>query len=692
MSQARSEPVEIGVDIGGTFTDVVCRFADGTIRVFKTPTTPADPSAAVLQSIAFMADAWGVTPDRISRFVHGTTVATNAVLERKGAVTGLLTTAGFRDVLEIGRQMRQAMYSVILAPETPVFLAPGARRQEVRERITAAGEVLLPLDEADVHTAVAKLVEAGVEAIAVSFLFSFLDPSHEQRARELIQQSHPDLAVSISSEVDPTFREYERTVVTAFDAYIKPVIERYLQQLEASLSAAGATPPLQIMQSRGGIAASVVVRERPVRLFLSGPAAGVIGAQTIGRSAGQNELITLDIGGTSCDIALVSDGKPLVRTEGRIDGFPVRVPMVDVNAIGSGGGSIAWLDSAGGLRVGPHSAGAEPGPACYGRGGQDPTVTDAALILGYLNPDYFADGALTLDGDLARRVVSERLAEPMGLGVEAAARGILRVVNAQMAEGIRLVSVRQGLDPRHFVLVALGGAGPVHATALAADLSIGRVIVPRHPGVLSAGGLLAAPIEHEMTRAFTHPLADLPIASVRRELERLDRDCGALMAREGVAAAEIQVRHFADVCYIGQSYHLEVPLHVDGRAPLTRLYDDFLAVHERVNGHSTASPARLVNLRTIHQVAVPQPVDAPADLAEEEPLIKGQRQIMLHDAETWLDAMVYNRAAMAEGLAVEGPAIIEQADTTTVIDPGWQGQVIAGGTILITRGGEEAAK
>ena len=489
--------VEIGVDVGGTFTDVVCYEPHGPLRVLKTPTTKHDPSVGVMQGIRHVIDAWSIPPSRIRRIIHGTTIATNAVLERKCARIGLITTEGFRDVLEIGRQFRTAMYSVILEPETPGFLAPGKYRFEVGERISAQGEVLVPLDEAAVTRAAQALLAQGVEAIAVVFLFSFLNPLHERRARKLISTLAPDMRVSLSSDVDPAIREYERTVATAWDASIKPIVDRYLANLQSGIAQTTNGSALQIMQSRGGVAGAAIVRERPVRLFLSGPAAGVMGSIMVGKTVGRRDIITLDVGGTSSDIALIADGRPLIKTEGRIEGFPVRVPMIDVNTIGAGGGSIAWLDGANRLRVGPQSAGSEPGPACYGRGGREPTVTDASLVLGYLDPASFAGGTVSLDVAAATEAIERAIARPLQLSTEEAALGIHRVVNAQMVEGIRRVSIRQGVDPRKFTLVALGGAGPIHATTLAETLDIRHVLVPRFPGVLSATGLLVAPVEHE---------------------------------------------------------------------------------------------------------------------------------------------------------------------------------------------------
>ncbi len=674
----------IGVDIGGTFTDVVCRRPGEPTRIVKIPSTPDDPARAVIQATEHIAAQWGVPADEIARFAHGTTVATNAVIERGGATIGLLATKGFGDVLEIGRQMRQDMYGLILEPETPVFLAPGAYRREVRERVSATGEVVEALNEQDAIEAVDALVEDGIEALAVCLLFSFANPAHELRIRELVAERHPSLDISLSCEVDPAFREYERTVVTAFDAYIKPTIDSYLGALEASLSQAGLTTPLLIMQSRGGLAASAVARRRPVRLFLSGPAAGVIGGQMTGAADNIQDLITVDVGGTSCDIALISAAKPIIRAEGVIAGYPVRVPMVDVNAIGAGGGSIAWIDAAGGIRVGPQSAGAQPGPACYGQGGEDATVTDASLILGYLNPDYFAGGGQTLSIERARKAVADKLAGPLGLSVETAALGIHQVVNAHMSEGIKLVSIRQGLDPRDFCLLPLGGAGPLHACALAAELSIARILVPRHPGVLSAAGLLNAKVQHEISAAFNRPLADLPLVDVSGQLNDLDRRCGALMDAEGIAPAAREIQYFADVCYIGQSYHLEIPLGMASADPLGELYRDFMAAHDRVYGHAAPTPARIVNLRSVHQAAIGgEDEAAPTPTGGEAR--KGARKIIVAEAGGPVDAAVYDRAALTAGQILEGPAIIEQEDTTILVAPGWRARATATGALLMER-------
>ena len=660
---------EIGIDIGGTFTDIVCRGGDGSVRISKVPTTRGDPSKAVLAALETARGEWGVSPSDIVRFTHGTTVATNAVLERKGARIGLIATEGFKDVLEIGRQMRHQMYDLVLKPETPVFLAPGRYRKEVRERLDASGNVLTPLDEESVRQAIAELLELDVKAIAVSLVFSFLDPTHERRIRDMIPAHIP---VSLSSDVDPAFREYERTCVTAFDAYIKPVVGDYLANLEAGLKQAGVTVPLQVMQSRGGLAASSIARQRPVRLFLSGPAAGVVGGLEAGKAAGFKDLITVDIGGTSCDIALISNGEALIRSEGPIDGYPVRVPMVDVTAIGAGGGSIAWLDGAGSLRVGPHSAGSDPGPACYGRGGTQPTVTDASVVLGYIDPANFAGGTLQLRPDLAHAAIRAIIATPLGLTVEEAALGIHRVLNAQMAEAIRLVSIGRGIDPRDYALLPLGGGGPMHACALAEELGISAIIIPPHPGVLSAAGLLGAPVEHEIAAAFPTPLASLEQAAMDTALRDLDARCSALMAAEGVTDQEI--RHFADVCYIGQSYHLEVPLPGD-------IYDAFLKAHARVYGHATQVPAKIVNLRTVHRSKTGK--IAAATTEPKRPRPTATRPIRV--ANGIVEAAIWSRDSFSASTKIAGPAIVEQSDTTTLVEPGWTARLTQGDALLLER-------
>ncbi len=677
---------EIGVDTGGTFTDLICRGSDGFAYLTKEPSTPDDPSRAVLRAVDRLVAECGIDPRRIARFVHGTTVATNAIIERQGARVGLLATQGFKDVLEIGRQMRSGLYDLILAPETPVFLASGRYRRDIVERVAADGSVLVPLDEANVRAAVRSLLELDVEAIAVSYLFSFRRPDHEQRTREIIEEMAPGLAVSISSDVDPAEREYERTVATAFDAYVKPVVDTYLGNLQSGLRDKAVGAPLQVMQSRGGIVSVASARRRPVRLTLSGPAGGIVGGRRAATGAGIDNAITVDIGGTSCDIALISDGKALTRAEGDVGGYPVRVSMVDVNAIGAGGGSIAWIDAAGGLKVGPRSAGSMPGPACYGRGGTEATVTDASVVLGYLNPDYFAGGSLTLDPALSYQAIEEMIAGPLGLRVEDAALGIHAILNGQMAEGIRFVSIKQGFDARRFALVPMGGAGGLHATALADELGSDTVLVPPHPGVLAADGLLAATVEHELSAPLLAPLDTLDADALRGAFAALDAKCADLVTADGLAPRDTELSHFADLCYTGQSFHLEVPADPGAADPAAALRRAFHAAHDRVFGQSNDGAVRVVNLRVVRQARAtdltaenappPAPVAAVRATADRAIHLPGVGEV---------DAIVLHRDALPEGCGIDGPVIVEQKDTTLLVPPAWRLRVEHGGNILLTR-------
>jgi N-methylhydantoinase A/oxoprolinase/acetone carboxylase beta subunit len=669
--------LRVGVDIGGTFTDVVGLEGDETLFVAKVPSTPADLIQGVRRGVARLLETSGHAAADISAFMHGTTIATNAILEQKGARLGLLATAGFEDSLEIGRQNRTRMYDLFLDAQTPVFLAPRRRRIGVTERIDARGAVVVPLDEAGVRQAVRTLVEREhVEAIAVCYLFSFVNPAHEERTRALVEECAPGLTVSLSCEVDPTFREYERTCLTAFDAYVRPVISRYLVALGRALREMGIAVDLQIMQSRGGISSSQAAVARPVTTVLSGPAAGVIGGKFAGERSGHKNLITIDIGGTSCDVALVREGKPLLSTQGRIAGYPMRVPLVDVTTIGAGGGSIAWLDSGGGLRVGPRSAGADPGPACYGKGGTDPTVTDATLLLGYLDPHFFAGGDLELRPDLAEAAVA-RVGRAIGKSVRETAEGIVRIIDARMADAIRLVSVQRGLDPRQFTLVAFGGAGPVHAGALARDLGISTVIVPESPGVLSAFGLLVASVEYDHARTFRARAESVDFhraAATLAELAALGRE---KLERDGAPMDRVTVTGFADMRYVGQSYELEVVLPATlGPETIGLVVTDFHDLHRRIYGHSSATdPVEFVNLRSVCALAFPPPRLRPAvrggRLAD---AVRATRPVVFPGGDA-VPTPVYDRTRLPTGVRIPGPAIVEQADTTTVIGPGQTAQL-----------------
>ena len=679
--------MQIGVDIGGTFTDIVALDGEGRLVLTKVPSTPKDLLEGIDTAVRRVLALAGAPASAVERFIHGTTVATNAVLEQKGAVTAILTTEGFEDVLEMGRQKRSRMYDLDMDPETPTFVAPRRRRIGIRERLDARGAVLVPLDEAQVRAAVTALKRDGVQAIAVCYLFSFVDPRHERRTREICREVAPEISVSLSSDVDPTFREYERLCVTAFDAYLGPVVKRYLAGLTATLQGLGIAGVPLVMRSRGGIVSAGVAARQPVTLFLSGPAAGVIGAKFAAERSGVRDFVSLDMGGTSNDVAVVRGGEPLITAEGFIGPYPVRTPMVDVNTVGAGGGSIAWIDGAGGLRVGPRSAGADPGPACYGRGGEQATVTDANLLLGYLDPERFAGGLMTLEVEAAARAVAA-VGERLGLDATAAAAGIIRVINARMADQIRLVTIKRGYDPREFALVVLGGAGPVHGVALAEEMGMAEVIVPEAPGVLAAFGLLAAAIEHHHARTLPGRADAIDLAAVNGCLAELDAAGRARMAEEGVPAADVRVVYSADMRYVGQAYELEVPV----TAPLApgrigEAVRGFHAAHERVYGYARADqPVEFVNYRAVHRYPLPEPKVRPPARSEGGvgAACVGVRRAYFAPG-GFVATSIYDRARLPLGSRISGPAIVEQADTTTVIPPGYAAAVDPSGNLRIRR-------
>src|SRR4029450_3908840 len=570
---------------------------------------------------------------------------------------------------------------------TPSFLAPGRQRVGIRERLDAQGNILQPLDEPQVIQAVATLQQLyGVQPVAVCYLFSFINPAHELRTRELIVKNSPDLTVSLSSEVHPVSREYERVCVPAFDAYVRPTVAVYMQRLAEALSAMGIRATLQVMQSRGGLTSVQTAMDRPVTMLLSGPASGVIGGRFAGEQSHLRDLITLDIGGTSCDVALIREGKPLLSREGRIARYPLRVPMVDVSTVGAGGGSFAWLDRSGGLHVGPQSAGADPGPACYGRGGTVPTVTDASVVLGYLNPHYFAGGDLTLQVDKAYQVVRD-MAARLHMTSEALAAGMHHILNACMVDEIRLVSVRRGYDPRQFALVPLGGAGPVHGGRLAAMLSIPTTVVPAAPGVLSAFGLLVANIEHDQSRTFVVKADEVDVERIIQVLAELDLLGQEKMHRDHVPPQLVHVNHAADLRYVGQSYELEVPLpgglDATCRAQAVAAFD---AAHRQVYGHNRPThPVEFVNLRSVHSALLPRPqLTMPAPRGSLETACQGMRPAYFDEYQAYRDTPIYQRDLLPLGAQFDGPAIIEQPDTTTVVYPGFTCRVDDVGNLLLT--------
>ncbi len=679
-SAADGRRVDIAVDIGGTFTDVV-GWDGARFHLAKVSSRPDRPADAVVEGIDVLLRSAGLEPARVRRFVHSTTIATNAVLERKGAKVGLLMTEGFEDVLEIGRQKRSAMYELFLEPETPGFIAPGRRRAGIRERIDADGEITVPLDEEGVIRATRRLVEEeNIEAIAVCYLFCFRNPAHERRTRELIRAHWPEMPISLSFEIDPVFREYERTCATAFDAYVRPVMVGYLERLGGALKARGIAAPIEIMQSGGGVASFRQALERPVSSLLCGPAAGAVGGSVAGGLAGHTNLVTIDIGGTSTDVAIVLDGRLEPSREGRIGGYPLRVPMVGVHTIGAGGGSIARLDEAGALKVGPESAGAEPGPICYGRGGREVTVTDASLALGYLHPDWFARelsleqaGSEAALGDLAAR---------MEMAPLAAALGIHTVVNAAMTDAIRALTVERGHDPRDFALVALGGAGPLHAGAIAEALGIATVIVPPRPGVLAAEGLLHAPIVAEAYRTFAVPAETASASGIDDVFAELATQVSDELRRDGHDPAEATLAHAADMRYLGQSYEIEVPL-----ATIDGTIETFRRRYRRLHGHASAEdPVEFVNLRVSATIRPPEismcnaEVGAGREAAEVGP-------VCFDPVEGMIAVPFHRRDSLGAGSTLDGPAVIVQGDTTTLLRPRHRLRVDPIGNLIITLDG-----
>jgi N-methylhydantoinase A len=662
----------IGVDVGGTFTDVALSVDDRLVTA-KVPTTD-DQHVGVLEGIDKACDRAGITPSEIDGFAHAMTVSVNALLERDGAKTALVTTEGFRDVLEIGRQDRPDLYD--LEAEKPDPLVPRELRFEVDERATTEG-VERPVDADAVRDIAATLREREVEAVAVCLLHAYAAPDNERVVAETLRE---ELAVPISAshEVLAEFREFERTSTTAADAYLRPAIDGYVGRLVEEADAAGIPAPW-IMQANGGIADPEMVRERAVTTTLSGPAAGVVGAGATVDDADVEGLVTFDMGGTSSDVSLVRDGRAERTTDAEIDGLPIRTPMVDVNTVGAGGGSVAWVDPGGALRVGPESAGADPGPACYGRGGTEPTVTDAAVVLGYIGPDTALGGELTLDVDAARDAL-EGLADETGLedGLEAA-RGVYRVANATMTRTIRSVTVERGHDPREFALVAFGGAGPMHAAALADSLSVDQVVVPRPSGVLSAFGLLAADESYDAARTVGADLRAVDPA----DLEGVYDDLVADVLADASDPDAARLERAADCRYAGQSFELTVP--VDDEFDAAGVAERFHDAHERAHGYAMDESIEIVTLRATATVPGSEPT-VRYDGAGDD--IIGTRRV--HFAGGARSATVFDRDRLAPGATVSGPAILEQAESTTVVPPAWAGNVLADGTLVLTRASDTA--
>ncbi len=662
----------VAVDIGGTFTDVVyLDEASGGIGVAKASTTPARFEDGVM-------DALGQAKlDRVSFLAHGTTVIINALTERTGARTALITTRGFRDVLEIGRSNRPDLYNMLY--EKPAPFVRRRLRLEVSERISYRGDVLTPLDEGDVRQAAAEARRHGAQAVAICFLHSYANPAHEQRAAEIVREELPDVSVTASHELTNEWREYERTSTVVLDAYVKPVASRYLDGLAARLDTVGVPARARyVMRSNGGVSRFDVAARAPINLVESGPVGGVIGAAAVGAWIGESSLITLDIGGTTAKASLVERGTVRLAGDYHIErtpataGYPVKVPVVDIVEIGAGGGSIAWLDAAGSLRVGPHSAGADPGPACYGRGGNDPTLTDANVIAGRINPEYFLGGRIELDVERARNTFLP-IADALSVSIEEAALGVIRIANANMIHLLKLVSVRRGRDPRDFALVAFGGGGSMHAAALARELKARRVIVPPHPGHFSAWGMLASDLRHDLVQTRLARSDDLGPDELGAMWTDLEERLSAAFAEEQLEAEQITFVRSADMRYAGQEHTVTVPvpgLALDEEAHRA-IEHAFHELHDQLYTFRLESPIEFVNFRLtgFGVVRKASPLKIAAGSGTAEPASKGRREVDFDELGRH-EARAYERGLIGAGDELDGPAVVEEEAASTVVFPG----------------------
>jgi N-methylhydantoinase A len=680
----------VTVDTGGTFSDFVCLDEDtGEISIAKLPATPDDPSRAILNGVeALCAD--GVRPEDIGFFCHGTTVGTNALLERKGVRTGLLVTEGFRGIYEVGEQARPygpAIFDVMY--DKPPMLAPRSLTGEVRERVDFRGEVLLPLDEEALRSTLRAMAPQEPASIAVCLLFSFLYPQHEQRVGAIVAEELPRCSVSLSSNVLPQIREYYRLSTTVINAYLQPILKHYIGNLDRRLAAAGvATPQKYVMQSNGGMSTFKAAARRAVTTVLSGPAGGVTAGVATCRTAGVANAITFDMGGTSCDVALIRAGEPFVSSRGKIEGHDIAVPMLDINTVSAGGGTIARVTPLGELEVGPHSAGAAPGPACYGRG-ELPTVTDCNLALGFLSADNFLGGRMRLDVERARTAIAAHVAHPLGIAIEQAAEGVIRIIDVKMQEAIKAISTMRGHDLRDFVVLAFGGAGPLHAGRIARDLGMAGVVVPLYPGVFSAIGLMMSDVKHDYVQSRMAPLADLTCDAVEAMFSQLADEALANLRQDGFPDARIRLDRALDMRYAGQGYEIMLPcsaeaLHRDGIAALRRRFDD---THKQLFGHMASDqPVEVVSYRmcgigTVSAPPTPKYKPTGARLSD----AFREHRFTRFDVGS-LACPVYQRERLDVGLVLHGPAILDQFDCTTVVCPGQIARVDEWKNLVITEG------
>jgi N-methylhydantoinase A/oxoprolinase/acetone carboxylase beta subunit len=679
----------VGIDIGGTFTDLMLYdTTSGAVEVHKLRSTPDDPGRALVQGLGELCEKAGVAPADVAALFHGTTIATNAVLEHRGAEVGMITNRGFRDIVHIGRHQRPQHYSVM--QDIPWQAQPFVKRRNrkvVTGRIVPPdGSVLEALDENDVRIAARELREAGVEAVAVCFLFSYLDPTHERRAAQIVAEELPGAFVTASADIFPQFREFERFTTATMNAFVGPIAGRYLDLLGTALREQAVPAKLHVMMSNGGVASAEQAARKPVTLLLSGPAAGVLGARWAGERAGRTRLISFDMGGTSADIGLVTE-RGIVEASARdteVAGFPLLVPMIDIHTIGAGGGSIAFVDAGGAFRVGPRSAGASPGPAAYGFGGTEPTVTDANIVLGRIDPARFLGGDMALDGAAAHAAV-ERLGRKLGLDVLEAADGIITIANANMAAAIRARTIQKGHDPRDFTLVALGGAGPLHAAHVAESLGVPEVLVPAYPGITAAMGLLTTDLKYDQMRTAFAVEGSIDTDRLDRDLAEMANDLRATLAADGVPPDEIEVSAGLDCRYVGQGYELRVVLDEPRFEPAA--LDQFHILHEQEYGHASHDPIEIVNLRvtalgrrpTLERLPVSSGTRAEASLGRGEGIFRDGGKLRS------FPTAYYDRERLPLDEVVPGPAVIFQRDATVLVPPGWSAGVHPSGSLILTR-------
>ncbi|MCZ6557306.1 MAG: hydantoinase/oxoprolinase family protein [SAR324 cluster bacterium] len=692
----------LGIDIGGTFTDgALVDEATGELSIIKVPTTPGNPADGFMEAVGRAQRDASIDPSSFSLLVHATTIATNALITGTFGRVGLITTEGFRDVLEIGYQIRPRLYDIFQSKPTPLV----SRRWSygIPERLDARGQVLKPLDEHALRIAIGEMKAGGIEAVVICFLHSYINPVHEQRAAEIVREVFPDAYLSVSSEVCPEFREFPRASTAAVNAAVMPIVSRYVDDLQSRLTRLGSHAPFYIMQSTGGVMNADAARGKPVYMVESGPAAGVIAASALAQAQGHRNVISFDMGGTTAKVGLVIDGQPTLSTEyevgsqtitpmgeGKGSGYPVRTQVIDLVEVGAGGGSLAWIDAGGSLRVGPSSAGAVPGPVCYGQGGAQPTLTDTNLVLGRLDPDFFLGGELKLDAAAARAALQEQIAQPLGMELLDCADGVLEIANANMMAAMRLISVQRGYDPREFVLVAFGGVGPLHANALADALGLPTVLIPPAPGVASAVGLLMTDIKHEFVATRRVLLAEVSPQELSATFADFEQRASALLATERKDWLSISLVRHLELRYRGQSHELQVVLPAGALtdAELQRAHDQFEEAHKRAYGYiAPEDPVELVNLRFTAIGKLPELARKKFEQGSGDPsqAVKGTRQLWFRGKGEEIECVVYDRYRLRGGDTLQGPALVEEMDSNTVILPGYGARVDEHGNLVISR-------